>query len=291
MSKQLLERLLTSGQLSHAYYLEGGAGESTALWLATRLLCCGQGEACLTCSRILHHNHPDVMVVRPNGLAIKVDQIREVHERAAFKSSDGKGQVFIISNADVMNLQAANAFLKFLEEPKDGVTIILTGSSRSSLIETIRSRVQIIELPERQGFMKEAVSKGLNFKSLGIFEELSISVEQVEEVAEVADKWVETIKQTFNLTRNRALQSVQAWKELFEDKTQRQLCIRLIQSYVKALFSAKKGAYQNWGQLPLYSWEELTNWGEAVDELTRAFHSNGQFNLHIENFIKKVIKY
>lgn len=291
MSKQLLEQLITSGKLSHAYYFEGGAGESTALWLATKLLCCGNGEPCLTCSRIVHYNHPDVMVVRPNGLAIKVDQIREVHERAAFKSSDGKGQVFIITNADVMNLQAANAFLKFLEEPKDGVTIILTGSSRSSLIETIRSRVQVIELPERQGFMKEAVSKGLNFKALGIFEELSISVEQAAEVADVADKWVDTIKQTFGLSRNQALQSVQAWKELFEDKTQRQLCIRLIQSYVKALFATKKGIYQNWGTLPIYSWEDLTNWGEAVDELTRAFYSNGQFNLHIESFIKKVIKY
>lgn len=290
MSKQLLEKLVENNQLSHAYYLEGGAGEATAIWLATKILCCGNGEPCMTCTRILHHNHPDVMVVRPNGIAIKVDQIREIHGKAAFKSSEGKGQVFIISNADVMNLQAANAFLTFLEEPKAGVTIILTGTSRSSLIETIRSRVQIIELPERQGFMKEAVNKGLNFKSLGIFEELNISVAQAEEIADVADKWVDSIKHTFELTCNRALQSVQAWKEIYTDKTQRQYCIRLIQSYVKALFSTKKGAFQNWGNLPVYSWEELTVWGEAVDELTRAFHSNGQFNLHIERFIKKTMK-
>lgn len=290
MSKQLLEKLIELKQLSHAYYLEGGAGESTAIWLATKLLCCGNGEPCMNCTRIYNHNHPDVMVVRPNGIAIKVEQIRELQDKAAFKSSEGKGQVFIISNADVMNLQAANAFLKFLEDPKEGVTIILTGLSRSSLIETIRSRVQIIELPERQGFMKEAVNKGLDFKSLGIFEELNISVGQAEEIADVADKWVDSIKQTFELTCNHALQSVQLWKDMFTDKTQRLYCIRLIQSYVKALFSTKRGTFHNWGYLPVYSWRELTVWGEAVDELTRAFHSNGQFNLHIERFIKQTMK-
>lgn len=289
MSKLLIENLINTGRLSHAYYLEG-ASDEIALWMASKILCCGSGASCITCSRIFNLNHPDVMFVRQEGLSITVNQIRELHEKAAYKSYDGNGQVFIISNADSMNVQAANAFLKFLEEPKDGVTIIMTGRSKNALLETVRSRVQVIEFSAGQGFMKAAISKGLNFESLGIFEDINISVEKAEEFSNIADSWVDTIKQTLNSTQNRALQEVQGWESLFENKEQRNICVRLIQSYVKSLFANKKGAFHSWGDVPKYEWSELVSWGAATDELTRAFHSNGQFIMHVESFIKKTIK-
>lgn len=289
MSKALFENLIDKNRLSHAYFLEGGIGEGFALWLASRILCDAHESDCITCSRISNYNHPDVIVIRPEGLDIKVDQIRELHYKAAYKSVDGNGQIFIVVGADKMNLQASNALLKFLEEPKPDVTILLLGQSRDSLIETIRSRVQVVRLPESQGFMKEAVSRGLMFESLGIFEEIYATVDQAEAFKDIADSWVSTILTTFNSTKLQALQKAQAWENLFEGKEQRNLCVRLLQSYVKALIAEKKGAYHLWGQLPTYEWNQLVQWSEAVDQLTRALQSNGHFTLQLESFVKRVM--
>lgn len=289
MSKELFEQLIKKNQLSHAYFIEGGNNEGFALWLASRILCGGHDENCLICSRVLHYNHPDVILARPDGLAIKVDQIRELHEKASYKSAEGKGQVFIIVGADKMNQQASNALLKFLEEPKANVTILLLGESKELLLETIRSRVQIVKLPQYQGFMKEAVKRGLLFNSLGLFEEINASIEQAETYKDVADQWVSSIRNTLNASKSHALQEVQLWEKTFEGKEQRNLCIRFIQSYVKALFAEKKGSYHLWGSIPKYEWNKLIEWGQAVDELTRGIHSNGHFTLQLENFLKRVL--
>ncbi|HCG4535996.1 TPA: hypothetical protein NJY08_004846 [Salmonella enterica subsp. enterica serovar Typhi str. AG3] len=289
MSKELFDKLIINNNLNHAYYLEGGNNENFALWLASRILCGGHENDCIVCSRIQHYNHPDVVTIRPEGLAIKVDQIRELQEKASYRSAEGKGQVFIIVGADKMNPQASNALLKFLEEPKSNVTILLLGESRELLLETIKSRVQCVKLEQHQGFMKEAVKRGLMFESLGLFEEIHASVEQAEEFKEVGDQWISTIHETLNSPKLFALQKVQFWEKIFEGKEQRNLCVRFIQSYVKALFSEKKGSYHLWGNVPTYEWNRLVEWGNAVDELTRGIHSNGHFTLQMENFLKKVL--
>ncbi len=289
MSKTLFEKLISTNNLSHAYFIEGG-NEKFSLWLASKILCVGHDDDCITCKRIYNHNHPDVIYIRPEGLAIKVDQIREIQEKAAYKSADGKGQVIIIQGADKMNIQASNAFLKFLEEPKPNVTILLLGQSKENLIETIKSRVQVVKLEDNDGFMKEAVSRGLMFKGLGLFEEIHVSVEQAEEYKDVADTWIESIRDVLESSKLHALQKVQLWEKQFENKDQRNICLRLIQSYVKALFAEAKGTYHLWGNVPKYPWPELLKWGNAIDELSRSFYSNGHFTLQMESFINKTCK-
>lgn len=288
MSKELFENLISTKRLSHAYFLEGG-NERFALWLASRIICGGHEDNCITCKRVNNHNHPDVILIRPEGLNVKVDQIREINERAAYKSADGKGQVFIIDGADKMNVQASNAFLKFLEEPKPNVTILLLGQTREPLLDTIRSRVQIVKLEDNEDFMKIAVSRGLMFKGLGIFEEIHVTVEQAEELKDVADKWIETIRETLESSKLHALQKVQLWEKEFENREQRNICLRLIQSYVKALYAEAKGTYHLWGNVPKYQWSGLLKWGDAIEELSRATYSNGHFTLQMESFIKKVM--
>jgi DNA polymerase III subunit delta' len=288
MSKSYIEQLISNNLLTHAYFLQG-ATESIAIWMASRILCCGTNDDCITCSRIYNENHPDVMIVRPSGLAITVNQIRELRERAAFKSFDGKGQVFIISQADTLNQQASNAFLTFLEEPKKDCYFILTGKSKDRLLETVKSRIQVIPFTQQTSFLKELVERDVKGENLGIYEQLNLSVDEYVAVSEQADKWIVEIKRVLSSNRLLALQQVQTWDTLFADKQQRLICIKLIQSYVKALFAVKKGTYQTWGQLPVYDWNQLVIWSGAIDNLSRAFHSNGQFLLHIENFIRTTI--
>ncbi len=80
----------------------------------------------------------------PNAAQIRIASIREVKKQISMSSSQRGRRFVIISEADAMNQEAANAFLKTLEEPSSQVTIILTTSRREQLLSTILSRCQQI---------------------------------------------------------------------------------------------------------------------------------------------------
>lgn len=79
-------------------------------------------------------------------LMIGVNEIRELKRKANLKAFEAPHKVFILWNVDRMNVQAANAFLKLLEEPPEKTIFILTSSDASRLLTTIRSRCQRIGL-------------------------------------------------------------------------------------------------------------------------------------------------
>lgn len=81
-------------------------------------------------------------IVIPNATQIKIASIRELKKQLSFASQHEGRRVIIISNADDMTTESANAFLKTLEEPNDNVTIIMTTSRREAILPTILSRCQ-----------------------------------------------------------------------------------------------------------------------------------------------------
>jgi DNA polymerase-3 subunit delta' len=87
----------------------------------------------------LYHN-----IAIPNAAQIRIASIREVKKQISMSSSQRGRRFVIISEADAMNQEAANAFLKTLEEPSAAVTIILTTSRREQVLSTILSRCQQI---------------------------------------------------------------------------------------------------------------------------------------------------
>ncbi len=78
----------------------------------------------------------------PNAAQIRIASIRDVKKNISMSASQRGRRVIIISEADAMTMEAANAFLKTLEEPSSNVTIILTSSRREQLLQTILSRCQ-----------------------------------------------------------------------------------------------------------------------------------------------------
>ncbi|MDR3621481.1 MAG: DNA polymerase III subunit delta' [Paludisphaera borealis] len=145
-----------SGRLPHAFLFVGpeGIGKRTfALTLAQALLCernaegllepCGE---CPGCVQVEAGSHPDLIVTgRPDDkqeLPIRV--IRDLCAEFGLKPARGVRKVAVVDDVDTMNDEAANAFLKTLEEPPPGAVLILIGTSAEQQLETIVSRCQVV---------------------------------------------------------------------------------------------------------------------------------------------------
>jgi len=99
---------------------------------------CGR---CAACTRIARGVHPDILVVEPGESgAIKIDQVREIVDRAAFRPFEGRRRVVIVDQADALVPAAQNALLKTLEEPAPSSVFVLVTSRADVLLPTVRSR-------------------------------------------------------------------------------------------------------------------------------------------------------
>ncbi|MFH1834312.1 MAG: hypothetical protein ABH877_04745 [bacterium] len=149
MAVALLSRALEQGA-SHAYLFAGppGAGKTeAALAFAAGLVCADGGcGACATCRRVQEGLHPDVEVVAPEGNFILVDDVREINYHAAYRpyEAGARAKVYVLLEAEKFTAEAANAFLKTLEEPPAHVHFILVSDRPERLPLTIASRCQSV---------------------------------------------------------------------------------------------------------------------------------------------------
>lgn len=123
-------------------------------------------DACKACLLFRASTHPDYLSVEPeeSGKAIKVDQVRSLGEFATKTASMGARRVILVSPAESMNLNAANAFLKTLEEPGPGVILLLVVHQLGLILPTIRSRCRLLpfHLPRGEQTYKWLSSSGAN---------------------------------------------------------------------------------------------------------------------------------
>jgi len=129
----------------------GGAGmREMAIAVAQALNCLaprGKGDerdacgVCTACARIARGVHPDVLLVEPGDAgSIKVDQIRDVIDRAGFRPFEGRRRAVIVDEADMMMSSSQNALLKTLEEPPPSSIFILVTTRPDMLLPTVQSR-------------------------------------------------------------------------------------------------------------------------------------------------------
>lgn len=148
----LLSRALKSGRLAHAYLFAGpdGVGKTTAALDLAAVLLCRQPDAeqpcgtCPGCRKFQSGNHPDLLRIRPDGAAIKIDQIRELKKALSFAPFESRQRVVLLEEAHTMRREAGNSLLKVLEEPPANNLLILVGNAAGSLLDTIVSRCQVI---------------------------------------------------------------------------------------------------------------------------------------------------
>jgi DNA polymerase-3 subunit delta' len=143
--------------LPHALLISGAEGtgrQAFAKTLVNSLLCesprehyiaCGQ---CKSCYVIASEVHPDYhqVVVAEDKTQIVVDQVRQLNEFLYMSRSYQGYRVVFIYPSEALNVNAANSLLKSLEEPADNTVIILLTSQLSTLLQTIKSRCQMLHL-------------------------------------------------------------------------------------------------------------------------------------------------
>jgi DNA polymerase-3 subunit delta' len=155
-------RALLAAGMPHAVVLAGpsGVGKTTlALDIAAALLCRAEASAvrpcrsCRACRMVEHGNHPDLHRLAPSGAGGMISiggrgerGVRDLVADLALLPVEAGARVALVESADRMSEDAQSAFLKTLEEPPSGTTIILCADDEERLLPTIRSRCVRIRL-------------------------------------------------------------------------------------------------------------------------------------------------
>jgi DNA polymerase-3 subunit delta' len=179
-----IRRAYSSDRLPHGIIFAGpvGVGKATTAAFLSQLFLCEKPNGDLPCGRcdsctfFIAGGHPDYHVVtkeliryhdktgKSKGIELSIQVIRpEVLEKAAKKSSMGRGKVFVIEQADYMNPQAQNALLKTLEEPAGRTLLILITEQIGQILTTIRSRCQTIRFGQlsEATLLRELTARGI----------------------------------------------------------------------------------------------------------------------------------
>lgn len=153
---------INKNRMSHLYLLEGpkGAGKlSLSFLVSTDLLCRKGDDKDRLFEQVRNLRHPNVMLIKPDGLTIKKEQILILQNEFSKTSLVEGARIYIIDEVEKMTSAAANSLLKFMEEPEGKKTYgFLLTENINSVLQTIQSRSQIIHL---QGIDKKEIKNKL----------------------------------------------------------------------------------------------------------------------------------
>ncbi|MBI5177703.1 MAG: DNA polymerase III subunit delta' [Nitrospinae bacterium] len=147
----VLSQNVARDKVASAYLFSGpqGTGKTkAAMAFANALLCPSDGDRpcghCRACTMFAAGSHPDSFSVSPDGVMIKIEQVRDLIAAIGLKSYMGGRKVCLMLEAEAMNRTTANAFLKTLEEPPGDTVLILVSSNPAGLLPTIVSRCRMV---------------------------------------------------------------------------------------------------------------------------------------------------
>ena len=259
---KVLKKVLAEGRLGQAYiFLGPKAGrKELALNLAKAVNCLQskEGEPCEKCSscrKVTSLNHPDVRLIEPEGLSLKIGQMRWLQDQISLKPFEGKKKVYIIEEAEKMTSEAANSLLKTLEEPPGESLLILGTSNLFALFPTIISRCQLLrlnspslekgELEKREGIL-ELLKKGLSLNREELFtlsREFSRSREEMREILNLILTWHRDILVLKESEEVRLLFFPEREKELREEENK--FSSQDLEKSIQCILEAKKFIERN----------------------------------------------
>lgn len=149
----IINKIITNNTSVGAYILVCNSDKllnKTSNCLSKALICPNKYQKncnnCNICKQIDNLEYPELKIIKPVNNNIKKSDVLELRNEFQTLSLNGKNRVYIINHAEYLGVSAANSILKFLEEPEGNVVGIFTTNNLSGVLETIKSRCQIIKL-------------------------------------------------------------------------------------------------------------------------------------------------
>ena len=165
-------------------------GEAFASYIANCLVCRGNHKPCGVCPDCVKaqgKGHPDIFATdgkKGKSNTFSVDAVREIRDDAFIIPNESDNKIYVLKNGQNMNEQAQNAILKILEEPPSYVFFIIVTTSKSTMRETVLSRVQVFSLlsdeekitDKEMTIVKNMASAIMNVNEIDLMEQTSVFV-------------------------------------------------------------------------------------------------------------------
>jgi DNA polymerase-3 subunit delta' len=179
--QQSLNDAIETDRLGHAVLIQvdpGLGGEWLATWLAARLFCSAPSATkpcgtCLDCRRVVSDEQPDLMRLSPieESKEIRIDQVREMAAELALTGHGRGRKIAVITPAERLNRNAANALLKTLEEPAGSSLLLLVTGEPSRLPATVQSRcarvgISVPPIEELEDWLRARAGNGIDWKAV-----------------------------------------------------------------------------------------------------------------------------
>ena len=318
--KQIIKKAVQGNSLTYAYLFYGQESigkKKVAIELAKSLNCISSikgdpCDKCSSCQKIESRIHPDFFFVEPlkNTPAvrepiIKIEAIRELQRKLSYHPYESKVKIAIIDDVDRMNLQAANSFLKTLEEPPSKTILILISSHPFKLLPTIISRCQRIQFqplnPENiKKILKETVTEeiiedfSLDFRT--IQSRGSVKKAQAEDMEDIAKMREEMVNLLENISFDRMDIVFSHAKSWARQSDQWEIILNELMELVRDLAFFRSGCSESEvfnrdiaAQLkPLAARKSVRSWLEifnAVHSTKAALSGNANAQLFFENML------
>lgn len=176
------------GRLAHAYLIETNNFSKLMedLKELIKVINCPEDyqeycQNCNLCNLINKNNLPSLISIEPDATSIKKAQIEELKRAFETKPIYSKYNTYIIKNAEKLNGSSANAMLKFVEEPTDGIIGFFITDNKDVIIPTIKSRCQ---------------SLVVNYESDNILDKLNLTEEELDNYKELIKEYIAKINST-----------------------------------------------------------------------------------------------
>lgn len=273
------QHILQNHKLSHAYLFSGGFGSfDMAIWLSQAIFCENPKkglpcEACRHCRLVAMEEFTDLHIIRPEGQTIKTGQIRDLSEVFSQSGFEGSQKVVIITEAEKMHSNAANALLKSIEEPDNATHVFLLTENENLILPTVKSRAQVFSFPKNSAYMQEILeNRGILKTQAELLGRICTSVEEAQEIAgaswftETLNKLQQLIK-LIRTDQREAFLYLSSVVENVEEKERQKLIFSLL--------------------LELFNQEKLSEKLQSTFQAEKMWKSNVRFGACLEYIVLK----
>lgn len=304
LPKKILSTQLKDNKINHAYIFYGkdGVGKMTMAKKFSQYIVCENKNACGNCPKCKQFllgtvDDFKIIDILDDKTEILVEQIREVVNDVYIKPYIYNKKIYIVNNADKMNIKAQNAFLKVLEEPPQYAVFILIATNISKILPTIKSRgveVRFSDLKPQE--LKQIIKNSYNMDlpdTIATVSDGSVSLAYSELTNSDASIVRENIIKSFIslLKTHSEKDMIELYKILSDDKENTGMNIKILYSLLTDIINSKESDLIKLVKSDInISHNKIYSLFEILQELSMRINTNANTSLLILDALSRIRK-